>query len=406
MGQLTDAVIRKLKPPAAGNRITYDDAVRGFGVRVTAAGARSFIFNYRVRDSGRERRITIGTVGAWTTVQAREEAKRLRQDIERGLDPLGAIEEARAEPTVHDLADRFEKEHLPRRRPSTAELYESALRKYIRPAFGNRRVAEVRFEDVDAMHRHVTKEGGPYVANRSVAVASKMFSLAIRWRMRSDNPAKGVEKNPESKRKRYLSADELVRLTAALASYPDQTVANIVRLLLMTGARSGEIFGMRWADLDLAAGTWTKPASTTKQKADHVVPLSAPARHLLTEIRDKQASAAPRKPLGEFVFPGPAGHVTTVKKSWRAICGIAGITGLRVHDLRHSFASQLASGGASLPLIGALLGHSNPTTTARYSHLFDDPLRTAVERVGAIVTGQPAAEVVPIKRSAQIVAGS
>jgi integrase len=221
-----------------------------------------------------------------------------------------------------------------------------------------------------------------------------MFNLAIRWRMRTDNPSKGVERNPEAKRKRYLSGDELERLTMTLATYLDQEVANIIRLLLMTGARSGEVFGMRWTDLDLVTGTWTKLGSTTKQKSDHVVPLSAPVRQLLVEIRHRQHNQRP-----EFVFPGPGktGHVTTIKKAWKAICQASNITNLRVHDLRHSFASQLASGGASLPLIGALLGHSQPATTARYAHLFDDPQRAAVERVAAIVTGQPAGDVVKLK---------
>src|SRR5262249_30844504 len=136
---------------------------------------------------------------------------------------------------------------------------------------------------------------------------------------------------------------------------------------------------------DLSAGIWTKPGSTTKQKTDHVTPLSAPARQLLSEIYERQSANGA---LGPWVFPSRAnsrGHVVQITKAWRAICKRAGIEGLRVHDLRHSFASHLASGGASLPLIGALLGHSNPATTARYSHLFQDPQRAAVEKVGAVI---------------------
>ena len=159
---------------------------------------------------------------------------------------------------------------------------------------------------------------------------------------------------------------------------------------------------MEWGALDLGAGIWTKAGSTTKQKSDHVVPLSAPARQLLAEMQDEYIRLHPKKPLPQYVFPGSgdSGHVVEVKKAWRAITKAAGITGLRIHDLRHSFASQLASGGASLPLIGALLGHSNPTTTHRYAHLFDDPQRAAVERVGAIITaaGQPTEEPVPLPR--------
>ena len=157
---------------------------------------------------------------------------------------------------------------------------------------------------------------------------------------------------------------------------------------------------MEWGALDLSAGIWTKLGSTTKQKTDHVVPLSAPARLLLSEMQDEYIRLHPRKSLPQYVFPSSSstGHLAKVQQSWASICKAAGITGLRIHDLRHSFASQLASGGASLPLIGALLGHSNPVTTHRYAHLFDDPQRAAVERVGAVITaaGKPAEEPVPV----------
>jgi integrase len=379
--RLTDAAIKRLTPPARGNRITFDDKPAGFGVRVTAGGHKAFIFNYRVRGSGQQRRITIGQVGDWTLGAARDEAKRLRRVVDSGGDPRGDFEDLREAPTVAQLCDLFEREHLPRKRPATQQSYRGLLDLHIRPYFSKHaKVADVTYADVDRLHRDVTaKRGSPYVANRLVAVLSKMFSLAIKWQMRPDNPARGIERNPEQKRKRYLSGDELARLTAALAAHPDRQFANIVRLLLLTGARRGEVLGMRWGDVALDQGIWTKPGSTTKQKTDHVVPLSAPAVQLLKGIKHRS----------EYVFPGDgaSGHVVEIKKSWAALCKATDITGLRVHDLRHSFASQLASGGASLPLIGALLGHSNSTTTARYAHLFDDPQRAAVEKVGTIVGG-------------------
>jgi integrase len=222
-----------------------------------------------------------------------------------------------------------------------------------------------------------------------------MFQLARRWRWRSDNPAAHIERNPEVKRKRYLSADELAALLKALAEFPNRKIANIFRLLLLTGARRGEVRAMKWADVDLEKGIWTKPASATKQKDDHVVPLSAPARQLLAEIWNEQHGTR-----GEWVFPSVRGdgHITELQLYWVQLCKAAKITGLRTHDLRHSFASQLASGGASLPLIGALLGHTQPATTARYAHLFQDPQRAAVEKVGAIIAGTPAAEVKPLRR--------
>jgi integrase len=214
--------------------------------------------------------------------------------------------------------------------------------------------------------------------------------------MRSDNPAKGIARNAETKRKRYLKADELARLTAVLTKHGDKQAANIVRLLLLTGARSGEVLGARWEQFNLKTGVWVKPAATTKQKSEHEVPLSAPARQLLNELKKKAAKDA------EFVFPGKGGikHRTDLKKAWPAICKAAEITGLRVHDLRHSYASFLVSAGLSLPVIGALLGHTQPSTTARYAHLADDPLRKATETVGAIIdgAGKPGAEVVKLTR--------
>jgi integrase len=382
---LSDSIIKKLPEPEKGSKIHYDPALPGFGIRVTAAGARSFVLNYRTT-SGRERRITIGGFPNWTVGGARTEARRLRRMIDEGGDPLGDVEAEREAPTVNALADRFETEHLTRRRPGTAADYRGMLFKYIRPALGRLKVADVSFADIDRLHHRITGAGHPRRANTVVAVLSKMFSLAVRWGMRDANPCRGIERNSEVKRKRYLTGDELARLTKALAVHPDKQSADVIRMLLLTGARRGEVLGMRWAEVDLAAGIWSKAGSTTKQKSDHVVPLSVPAQQLLTEIRERQT--AKRQQLPEHVFPGggKSGHVVEIKRAWRTLCKRADITGLRIHDLRHSFASQLASGGASLPLIGALLGHSSATTTARYAHLFQDPQRAAVEKVAAIVS--------------------
>ena len=163
-----------------------------------------------------------------------------------------------------------------------------------------------------------------------------------------------------------------------LAEWPDQEVANIIRLLLLTGARSGEVLGARWDQFDLEAGTWTKPGATTKQKTEHRIQLSAPAMKLLSMIRET--------PIRSFYSLAAAqDHRVDLKKPWPHICKAAKISGVRVHDLRHSYASLLASSGFSLPMIGALLGHTQAQTTARYAHLFDDPLRKATNRVGAIV---------------------
>jgi integrase len=355
------------------------------------------VLNY-VTKAGRERRITIGSAEVWRATAAREEAKRLKRMISEGGDPLGEIEAQRSAPTVAELIDRFEAEHLPRKRSSTAEDYRRMLRVHIRPHFGTHmKVADVVFAHVDRLHHSITKAGHLHRANRVVAVLSKMFSLAIRWGMREDNPCRGIERNVEHHRRRYLSADELARLITALGKHSDKQAANAIRLLLLTGARRGEVLSARWADIDPATGVWSKPPSSTKQREHHQAPLSAPARQLLADIR-----AEAKKPLGKFVFPGAGatGHRVELKKDWRQLCRAAQIEGLRIHDLRHSFASQLVSSGSSLALVGALLGHANPSTTARYSHLHHDPMRAAVERVGAIIDNAgrpPVPEPLPFK---------
>jgi integrase len=382
--RVTDSIVRGLQPPENGYTVTHDSEARGFAVRVTAKGVRSFILNYYIR--GRDRCLTIGQFPDWRVAAARARAKELRQDIDNGIDPLDEKEAERNAPTVTELIDRFEAEWLPRKRPMTALEYKRTLRNHVRPFFNKHdKVADVTYNDIDRLHQKITKAGSPYTANRTVAILSKMFSLAVRWHMRETNPCKGVERNTEHHRRRYLTGDELARLVAALANYPDRQAADAVSLLLFTGARRGEVLGMRWADVDLTAGIWSKEPSSTKQNDHHEVPLSAPARALLARIEQEQAQ--PRRPLGEFVFPstGKTGHLVEIKKAWAALLKAAGIKNLRLHDLRHSYASQLASGGASLPLIGALLGHSNPATTARYAHLFQDPQRAAAEKVGRLI---------------------
>jgi integrase len=395
--RLTDKLVRALQPPPAtngrgNNRITYDTSVSGFGARITSAGAVSFVINYRRKTDGLERRWTIGAFPAWSVTAAREEAKRLKREVDGGGDPVGKFKAEREAPTVAGLSARFEAEHLPRLRPSTAQMYRGLIKNEVMPALGRMKVAAVGFEDIDRLHRNVSRRA-PYLANRLLALLSKMFALSVLWNMRSNSPVRGVQRNQEIKRKRYLSGDELNRLTKALATYHNVEVTDAIRLLLLTGARKSEVLSATWSQLDFGAGTWTKPGATTKQKSDHVVPLSAPARQLLAQIRERNKSA-------KFVFPGPgtSGHRTNLKRDWERICKTAGIVGLRVHDLRHSFAAQLASAGVGINVVGALLGHTQPSTTSRYAHLFDSALREAAERVGAVIASATSAEIMPLNR--------
>jgi integrase len=398
---LTTEIAKSLERPEKGSTITYDyvrgddpsKVVRGFGLRVTAAGAKAFILNYRA--SGQERRLTIGGFPSWGISRARAEARELRVRIDRGEDPLAERVALREAPTVRQLADRYIDEHLPKKRPSSAAHDRAMLDYWVIPALGARKVASVRPADIEELHARVTRKGKPIQANRVVALVSKMFQLAIKWEIRPDNPCRGaVDRNPEVRRKRYLSAAEIARLSVALGECKDRQAADAIRLLLLTGARRGEVEGATWSQFDLDAGTWLKPGSTTKQKTDHLVPLSAPALMLLSEMGRGRPE--------EYLFPSGDGHLN-LRHAWDGVRKAAGLVDLHLHDLRHSFASILVSAGASLPLIGALLGHSNPATTSRYAHLMIDPLRDAAERVGVVVSGgvdngSSSGDVVPIAR--------
>jgi integrase len=300
---------------------------------------------------------------------------------------VGENREQLHSPTVNDLCDKFENEHLPRKRATTQADYRSMLKVHVRPALGKRKVASVEFSDVNALHLAVTARSGPYRANRVIALLSKMFSLAVKWKLRTDNPSQGVERNDEAKRERYLTEPELKRLKTALAKHDDRDAADIFLFLLLTGARRGEVLAARWNDIDLKKAIWTKPGATTKTRTTHIVPLN-PLALALIKAREKA-----RDKTHDHVFPGRhRGHRVELKSNWRRVCKAAKISGLRVHDLRHSFASVLASDGVGLPMIGALLGHTQPSTTARYAHIFDKALREATGRVGAIVAGKQTAQ--------------
>jgi integrase len=387
--KLTDASVRALPEPETGNKITFDEALKRFGVRVTAAGARSFVLVYRT--AGRQRCYTIGAFPDWQTSAARQEAKRLKMQIRAtNADPIGEIESERSAPTVADLIDRYVSEHLPRKRPSSRQDDLYLIKRLA--SLRSLKVADVTFSQIDTLHQKITREGKLRRANSVRSLLSKMFSLAIKWRWRIDNPVKGVERNQENKRERFLTADEIARLNEALAKHPSRSSANAIRLLILTGARRSEVLTARWADFDLSSATWTKPATNTKQKKEHVLPLSGPARLLLADMR-KSASS-------DYLFPGNGAgeHLEGLRRPWTAVCKAANIEGVRVHDLRHTYASVLASSGVSLHIIGGLLGHAEPRTTARYAHLTDDSLRAATERAGHVIAGGKSAEVKPFRR--------
>lgn len=388
----TSKDILSLPAPESGNKIYYDDQIKGFGVRVTAAGARAFILNYRI--GRRERRLTIGSFPDWSLSSAAKAAKDLKQKIDAGADPLAEREQQRDAVTVDQLCDIFIEEHLPKKAVTTQRDYKQIIDTYIRPELKHEPVANVDFMHANKIFRKVSRSGKKTTANRVMAIMSKMFTEAQKMKLTTVNPTKGVEKNDEVKRERFLDAAEVTRLIDALASLQDRQAANIFRFILLTGCRKTEALAATWSMFDLAEGTWTKPSHHTKQKKVHKVPLSAPARQLLSEIKDEVQGEA-----SDFVFPAKkqstkittklhVGYRSNVKHQWAQVLKIAKLKDLHIHDLRHSFASFLVAEGMSLPLIGRLLGHTQFATTQRYAHLALDPLRAATERVGSIVSGR------------------
>ncbi|NVJ98367.1 MAG: tyrosine-type recombinase/integrase [Alphaproteobacteria bacterium] len=371
--KLSDRIIQKLETPESGNVIVYDSAVPMFGVRITAKGVKSFILNYRFKQ--KERRITIGRFPTWSTAKARDEAQRLRREIDLGNDPLAERQAASGRSLVRELASRYLEEHAVGKTEASRTDEVAMLDKLVLPVIGKMAIEDVSFNDISRLHRTITKDT-PIRANRVVALLSKMFSLSVQWGYRKDNPCIGVKKNPEEKRERYLTTDEMERLHKALADHRNQNMANVVRILLLTGARRGEVLNATWDQVDLKNGVWTKPSSHTKQRKLHRVPLSDAAVVLLKEIEKAAGNSI-------FVFPGsaPDQPIKNIKRFWQSVCKMANLHDLRIHDLRHTYASLLVSAGHSLPIIGALLGHSQAQTTARYAHLYDDPLRAATNSI-------------------------
>jgi len=383
--KLTDAAAAK-----AGAGIYFDSdkrSPRGLLLRVTPAGTRAWCLNYRVKDTARERRITIGDVASWPITAAREKAAELRRIIDDGGDPLGELEARRAAPTVGELVERFLSEARPSLAPSTRAEYRAMFDQWILPALGHLKVAAVTREDGEKLHRRITAEGKMRRANSVLTLASAVFEQAIVWRMRTDNPIRGIRRNVEPGRERYLTPEEIERLMTTLdrwrARKPDSV--DVVRLAVLSGCRRGELLNATWDQFDLDNAIWSKPASTTKQRRAHRIPLSDDAVAVLRRrLAERDAPGHVVRLRGtDRVFPRLS--ESGFELDWVAIRAAAGLEDCRFHDLRHSFASLLIGQGFSLPIIGAMLGHAKPATTSRYAHLADAPLREAAAIVGKIV---------------------
>ena len=400
MPRITKRVVDTAEP-AERDRFVWDETLHGFGLKVTRGGRKVYIVQYRSGGRGTPtRRITIGTHGGpWTAEQARKEAERILGLVKTGHDPADERARRRDRLTVKQLVERFLDQHVGvRNKHRTADEYRRLFDRCIIPAFGRKPVDEVQRRDVMRLH-HGMRET-PYQANRVLAVLSKLFNWAEQQGERPDgtNPCRHVEKFKERARSRFLAPSELSALAKALRVCDDQNVippaaSAAIRLLIFTGARVSEILTLQWSFLDSENGIAHLPDSKTGSKRIYLNPPALEVLNNLPRIEGNPYCIAGRKKGARLI---------NLQKPWRLVRSKAGLDDVRLHDLRHSHASVGAAAGLSLPMIGALLGHSEPQTTARYAHLADDPLKLASNDIGrrikAAMTGEDAS-VVPLRKS-------
>ncbi|MEI4263439.1 tyrosine-type recombinase/integrase [Roseovarius sp. D0-M9] len=401
--KLTEKVLREAEPAAGRDYQIFDTDVRGFAACIYRGGGRAFTLDYR--NAGRQRRMTFGRWPDWSVSAARERARELRREIDAGGDPLAQRETKREAPRVADLIERYCAEHLPKLSDRSAADQRSALGKLVAPVWGRKLVTEITPTDVDKLltmiaagraRPHKEKPNNrarklqpakptPVRANRIGEVLRKMFTLAVQWGWCEDNPAQRFHRRVETPRERFLSQEEIASLAAALDAADDRRAADIIRMCMLTGARLGEVRQAKFEQFNLEHMSWSKPPAMTKQRRAHRVPISDETAAI---VRQRQLLVPRGTP---WLFPGdvPGQPVQEVRRFWTQIQRTCSLSDVHIHDLRHTFASLLVSGGASLEMIGKLLGHSQMQTTLRYAHLMDSPLRAGVDAVAIAFRPKP-----------------
>ena len=360
--------------------VLWDNEVKGFCCKITPAGKRVYLLYYRTHD-GRQRKPKIGDHGVMTCEEARTIAQRWLSDVLQGGDPSAQKSLTKNLPTVKELAERYIREYAPRKKEASRKDDERLWNHYVLPFMGERKISTVTRQDVISLH-HSLKHF-PIRANRVLSLLSKAFNLAELWGYRADasNPCRHVQKYAETKRERFLSQEEITRLMAILDAEEKEgkelpPVLCAIRLLLLTGCRLNEILRLSWQEVDFDKSCLFLLDS---KRGKRTVYLSPPAVELLQNI--------PREKDHPYVIAGKNkhSHLINLQKPWRRIRKKGGLEDVRIHDLRHTFASVAAAKGLSLPVIGALLGHSQTQTTARYAHLVGQPLLEAVGKVGELI---------------------
>lgn len=398
--KLTKSVIDRAQPGEA-DYFLWDGELKGFGIKIAKGGRKSYVCKYRI-GHGRTaptRRMTIGAHGSpWTVDQARIEARKLLGRAANGEDPAAEKQDAKKQITVTQLCDLYLEQGMATKKASTIITDKGRIERHIRPLLGKKKVSDVTRADIKRFMQDVANgktstdvktglrgraivRGGKGTASRTVGLLGGIFSYAFDCGLIEVNPVRGIKRYADKRGNRYLSQQELVALGQALRDGLNKGLnplaLSILKLLIFTGARKSEIETLNWSEVDFDGGFLRLSDSKTGQKT---IPLNAGALEVLVSLDRVDGSP--------FVFPAHRGngYYEGTPKVWRIVRSMAGLEDVRLHDLRHSFASIAVSGGASLPIIGALLGHTNNATTQRYAHLNDDPLKAATESISSKIS--------------------
>jgi len=401
--KLTKRVVDAAQP-GTKDTILWDTEVRGFGLKVTPAGRKSYFLYYRTA-SGQQRRPTIGAHGSITVDEARQIARRWSAEVFAGRDVSTERQERRASSTVIDLCDRYIRDYARvHKKPRSIASDQSLINNHIIPLLGKAKISDVSRADIEraklairdgktARTREAKKRGrsivrgGAGIANRAISLLSKMFACAEDWGLREGNPAQKIRKFAEKRKDRFLSEEEVARLLVTLKvaeTRQSESAAAIsaIKLLLFTGMRSGEVLGLRVRDIDIGRGILLLPDSKT---GGRIVVLNEPSRETVER-------AMKGRELDEILFAGANGSPIALTRPWYRLREAAGIDKTaNLHCLRHTFASHSVMNGLSLAQVGALLGHRSTQTTLRYADHAVDAIRGYAEIVGsALLKRKPA----------------